>query len=409
MEGVRLDLELAHRLAQVGPDEQQAGRSVASQQRYLVLADHALGEVADHEAHLGGKRGGRSGLERTRQRPGEVEPALQALCDRIEHGGERAQVHGGPLLAGDELRSGQRRARHEPRVGGHVRLHLGAERGHVGIRALAVARACRETRHLPGERPVDHSQEEASRTMCSEPGKRSSASRSASIVTSIGCAGGRPVCEQPVAAEGHEDEQTAVVAHRAEALAVPAEVSQAELGLEELHRRAHVGHGQADFAQLQKQLPARRALARDQLDQVPGRVVEVGRPRAPVREGDIVLQQLDTLAREGHGLLEAIRRDVEGHVGADRRAGLEAQTGRARKVGVKAGQCLRFGRRQHDLPDPHSEGSSCLSSTTGANRSPCSSTRRRTSAASNTSVAGSSSSSHPSGAETVGRSRALSE
>ena len=55
---------------------------------------------------------------------------------------------------------------------------------------------------------------------------------------------------------------------------------------------------------------------------------------------------------------------------------------------MKAGQRLRIGRRQHDLPDPHSEGSSCRSSTTGANRSPRSSTRRRTSAASNTSAAG---------------------
>ena len=73
---------------------------------------------------------------------------------------------------------------------------------------------------------------------------------------------------------GTQDEQAAIVAHGAEALAVAAEVRQARARLEELDRRAHVGHREADLAHLEQQLVPRGPLARDQLDEVPGRVEE---------------------------------------------------------------------------------------------------------------------------------------
>src|SRR4051795_3417283 len=66
-------------------------------------------------------------------------------------------------------------------------------------------------------------------------------------------------------------------------------------------------------------------------------------------------------------------------------------------------------RRSGEHPSfSYSSGSSCSRSTTGANRSPCASTRSSTSCASNTSASGSpaSTSSQDSGVDTVGRSRA---
>jgi hypothetical protein len=56
VEGLRLDLELAHCLAQVGRHEQQPRGSVAAQQRHVVLAEHAGRDVTHHQADLGRQR-----------------------------------------------------------------------------------------------------------------------------------------------------------------------------------------------------------------------------------------------------------------------------------------------------------------------------------------------------------------
>ena len=67
---------------------------------------------------------------------------------------------------------------------------------------------------------------------------------------------------------------------------------------------------------------------------------------------------------------EALGRHVERPVRAVVGALSEADPRRHGELSVEARQRLGIGRRQHNLQDPHSEGSSCSSSTTGANRSP---------------------------------------
>ena len=99
-----------------------------------------------------------------------------------------------------------------------------------------------------------------------------------------------------------------VVADRAEVLAVAAEVGQAQLCLEERHRGLHVGHRQAHLADLDQQLVARRALARDQLDQVARRVEVVRGPGAPSLERHVLLDQLRLPASPVDGVTEVPRR-----------------------------------------------------------------------------------------------------
>ena len=143
--------------------------------------------------------------------------------------------------------------------------------------------------------------------------------------------------------------------------------------------------GSPDLAHLDQQLLAGRALARDQLDEVAHGVEVVGGAGAPHLERHVLLDQLGLRARPVDRLLEAVRRDVDGEVRADVGAELEANARRAVRGRVEGGRRLRVRRRQHDVADPHREGSSCWSSATGANRSPCASKRSSTSAASNAS------------------------
>ena len=68
-EAVAVDLEVAHRLRQVRRHEKEPRRLGHVEEGDLVLAEHALGHVADYQSALGGH--GRAGhdAKRSRERP----------------------------------------------------------------------------------------------------------------------------------------------------------------------------------------------------------------------------------------------------------------------------------------------------------------------------------------------------
>ena len=98
------------------------------------------------------------------------------------------------------------------------------------------------------------------------------------------------------------------------------------------------------------------AAVRDQLDDAPGRIMEVDRLRVPVREVEHRLarlgigQELDVLARPRERRVEAVARDEEGDVVERRTCGLP--------------------ELEHRLPDPHRHGTASGAAGPEPSRSP---------------------------------------
>ena len=147
------------RLAEVRQHEQQARRAILDrlvEQHELVLPEHALGEVAEHDADLGAQHDPHPDLDRRLERP---EVLGRALEHRVEQEPHRVDVARHPFAAADALGRRQRPGRLESGVGDHARLGLRRQRGQVG------GRLARRGRWAPfghergdplGDDPVDH-------------------------------------------------------------------------------------------------------------------------------------------------------------------------------------------------------------------------------------------------------------
>ena len=149
-------VERAHGLAEVRQHEQKPRRAVGNglvEQHQLVLAEHALTEIAEHHAHLGGEQEAHPDLHRGTQRP-------EALAGPLEHGVEqrshRSDVADHPLAPADPLRLGQRPRGLQAGVCDHARLGLGSDRRQVDRRHLPVAGARDKRRDPLSHDPVDH-------------------------------------------------------------------------------------------------------------------------------------------------------------------------------------------------------------------------------------------------------------
>src|ERR1019366_3655045 len=102
-----LGAEGVDRLAEVRHDEQQSRRPIALrrvEQHELVLPQHTLGEVAEHDADLCRDDDPDPELHRRSERS---EALARALEDRVEHLLHRLYVARDPFAAADALRRWQ--------------------------------------------------------------------------------------------------------------------------------------------------------------------------------------------------------------------------------------------------------------------------------------------------------------
>ena len=83
-ERVRVHVEVTHGARQVLADEQEARLGVAAQQGHVVLPEHPRGQVAHHQAGLGGDGGRGADPKRAGERPREREAVVQAGGDGVE-------------------------------------------------------------------------------------------------------------------------------------------------------------------------------------------------------------------------------------------------------------------------------------------------------------------------------------
>ena len=118
------------------------------EQHQLVLAEHALGQVAEHDPDLGGHH---KPIPISHRRPQRAQVVARALEHRVEQRPHRVDVAGHPLAAADPLGRRQRPRGLQPGVGDDALLGLGGERGQVGSRAAA-RRRCRRRRRRSARR-----------------------------------------------------------------------------------------------------------------------------------------------------------------------------------------------------------------------------------------------------------------
>jgi hypothetical protein len=147
-ERVCVHVEVAHRVRQVRPHEQEPRVGLAAEQRHVVLAEHALGHVAHHEPGLGGERGRGARAQRAGERSREAEPLVEPLGHRVEDVRQRVQIHGCPLGAVDDLDRRRGTREREARVAGHRPLHLGRQGHGVERRGVVRPAPCGEPCHL---------------------------------------------------------------------------------------------------------------------------------------------------------------------------------------------------------------------------------------------------------------------
>ena len=156
-------------LSQVREHEQQPGLAVLHrlvEQHELVLPEHPLGEVAEHDPHLRRQHEPHPDFGRGLERA-DVPP--RPLQDRVQQLAHRPDVGVDPLPPADALRRRKRTCGTKAGVLDDPHLGLGRERCQVDRRHARIAASGHQARDPLGDDPVDHvGIPSSSRSVCSD-------------------------------------------------------------------------------------------------------------------------------------------------------------------------------------------------------------------------------------------------